>query len=163
MKAVTHNLFSVGVEVYFVSVVRAFWPSSLLLGAWLAVSTGFVIDALGHSGREGMSVRSWATHSVLTAPLWGAFIGLSTPLVATSLLRVTPDVRLLGFSALLGVLAAYSHLLLDSLTEGGVFALRHRIAIAHFGNNNLVLNSAFSLFGIVLCLAGLGFVSIPIP
>jgi hypothetical protein len=39
----------------------------------------------------------------------------------------------------LGAVVAGSHLLLDSMTERGVFLLTKRVAVAHFGSGNSVL------------------------
>ena len=156
MMSVTHNFFSVGLCLYLASLAPAFTLSHLLLAGWVALSTGFVIDALGHSRRGGRSVRSWTTHSVVTAPLWGASIGLVTVLALSVFLHGFQEGPLLGFAALLGVASGYSHLLLDSMTEGGVYGLRRRVALAHHGNRNPVLNLAFLLLGVVLGLAGLG-------
>jgi hypothetical protein len=72
LKAITHDLFSVGVGLYLV--FRIDGPSSplyLLLTIWLAFATNEVIDALGHFTRGGIPVRSFWTHSVFTAPIWG--------------------------------------------------------------------------------------------
>jgi hypothetical protein len=156
MKSVTHYVFSVGVGVYAASVVHLYLPVSLLLGAWLGVSTSFTIDAIGHSRRGDRKVRSWTTHSILTAPIWGALLGLLSVFVLYRLVQISPGSELLAFSAGMGVLAGYSHLVLDSLTEGGVFLGRSRLAIAHLRNNNLILNLVFAGLGILLILAGLG-------
>jgi len=142
--------------VYASSITRFHLPVSLLLGAWLGVSTSFAIDAVGHTKRNGRKVRSWTAHSIFTAPLWGASLGLLTIAISTKLTGVALGDELLVFSTAMGVLAGYSHLLLDSLTEGGIYLGRKRAALAHFRNSNLVLNSVFVVLGVLLALAGLG-------
>ena len=57
------------------------------------------------------------------------------------------------FAAGLGTTLAYSHLLLDALTEGGVYLGRRRVALAHLRYNNLILNGAFATFGVLLAFA----------
>ncbi len=59
------------------------------------------------------------------------------------------------FVAGLGIVLAYSHLLLDALTEGGVYLWRRRIALAHLRYNNLILNGAFAALGVLLVFAAL--------
>ena len=87
--------------------------------------------------------------------MWGASLGVATVFVTAGLLGVALRGQLVELACALGAIAAYSHLLLDALTEGGIFGLRHRIAVAHFGNGNAVLNSTFVLIGIALGLEGL--------
>ena len=129
-------------------------PFSLLLAVWLAVFVNFAIDVLGHSRRARGPVRSWITHSVFTAPLWGVGLALLTVVFVGGALRLTPGADILELSGMLGALAGISHLFLDSLTEGGVFLWRRkRIALAHFGNGNILLNSALSFLGILLVIA----------
>ncbi|MDV3278025.1 MAG: hypothetical protein LYZ69_06100 [Nitrososphaerales archaeon] len=95
-----------------------------------------------------MSVRSPLTHSIFTAPVWGAGTAYVLWLAGSALGLVGP-----GFEWLIivsGVLAAYSHLLLDSITEGGVYFLTKRIAIAHFSYSNPALNAVFAAVGLLL-------------
>ncbi len=64
-----------------------------------------------------------------------------------------PHLVLLGFFTSLGFLSGWSHLLLDSLTEGGVFDLDgKRRALAHFAYDNPLLNLGFSALGVALVL-----------
>jgi hypothetical protein len=157
MRSATHGFFSVGVGLFTASAIHLYLPLSLLLGAWLGACIGFVIDILGHSPRGNRQVRSWVTHSLVTAPLWGVLLGVATTFVLTNPLPPMSMNPLLELSIVLGIVAAYSHLLLDALTEGGVYGVgRRRVALAHFGNDNLLLNWSFILLGIVLASAGLG-------
>jgi len=162
LKSVAHNVFSLGVAVYVTCASQVYLPASLFLAVWLAITVNFMIDALGHSRRSDRPVRSWITHSVLTAPVWGGSIGFLTSCIVFALLQSVPSDEVLAFSVGLGVLLSYSHLLLDSLTEGGIFLGRGRMAITHFRNGNLLLNALFSVLGILLALAGLGQLQ-PIP
>jgi hypothetical protein len=151
LKAITHDLFSLGVGLYLV--FRIYGPSNylyLFLILWLAFATNEVIDRLGHSARGGMSVRSFWTHSIFTAPVWGVALALASVYLLDALIGqpMTPSQTLLA--AWLGTVMAYSHLLLDALTEGGVYLGRRRAALAHMRYNNLVLNGAFAALGVLL-------------
>ena len=48
---------------------------------------------------------------------------------------------------------AYSHLLLDSLTQGEVHLGRRRVALAHLRYDNGVLNGAFAALGLLMVFA----------
>jgi Protein of unknown function (DUF1286) len=156
LKGVTHDIFSLGLCLYLAYHVCRLAPfPDLPLVVWLALATNKLIDALGHrTSRDGLPVRSFWTHSIFTAPIWC----ISAALVSFYLL----DVLLLGqamgapqtlFAAGLGLVLAYSHLLLDALTEGGVFLGRKRIALAHLRYNNPILNGVFAALGLMLVFA----------
>jgi hypothetical protein len=57
------------------------------------------------------------------------------------------------FVAELGAILAYSHILLDALTEGGVYIGRRRVALAHLRYDNLILNGTFTGLGVLLVFA----------
>jgi len=154
LKAITHDVFSLGVGLYLVyHVERPPTLSFLVLVVWLAFITNQLIDVLGHFTRGGMPIRSFWTHSVFTAPVWG----IAAALVSAYLLDIILGQAMMTSQALvvsgLGVIFAYSHLLLDALTEGGVYLGRRRVALAHLRYDNLVLNWAFTALGILLLLA----------
>ncbi len=156
MKAITHDFFSVGVGLYLL--VRIDGPSSpiyLLLAVRLAFITNGVIDGLGHSARGGMSIRSFWTHSIFTAPVWGIAIAVASVYLLDMVIGQSMTASQTLSAAGLGAALAYSHLLLDALTEGGVYLGRRRVALAHLRYNNLVLNCAFAAFGLLLALAAL--------
>jgi hypothetical protein len=149
LKAITHDLFSVGVGVYILSRVDVpLNPLYLILTVWLALAINEVIDVLGHLTRSG--ARSFWTHSVFTAPVWGVAVAIgSVSLLDRVLGQAMPPSQILFVSGI-GVIMAYSHLLLDALTEGGIYLGRRRIALAHLRYNNVVLNGAFAALGILL-------------
>ncbi len=154
MKAVTHNLFSIGVGLYLLfRVMPAPSPFYLLLVVWSAFATNWLIDVLGHVNRGGMSVRTFWTHSIFIAPFWGIAVSVASLYVLDAVTGLEMTTLQAVFAAGLGAVLAYSHLLLDALTEGGVFFARRRIALAHVRNNNGVLNAAFAGIGVVLVLA----------
>jgi len=122
----------------------------LFIAIALSVLVNFVIDELGHMVRRGFTVRSPLTHSVLTAPLWGGAVGYLVWALASALGAVNSGLE--ASIVVLGAVVAFSHLLLDSMTERGVFALTRRVALAHFGNSNFLLNAVFVAAGLMLFL-----------
>jgi hypothetical protein len=151
LKAITHDLFSVGVGVFLVC--RIDGPPSalyLILALWLAFATNEVIDVLGHLARGGIPVRSFWTHSIFTAPIWGIAIAISSVYFLDRVvgLGITSSQALFVYG--LGAVMAYSHLLLDALTEGGVYLGRRRVAFAHLRYNNPIINGAFAILGVLL-------------
>jgi hypothetical protein len=157
LKSNTHNLFSIGLMIWIITLFGDPLVVMLLLAAVATVFTNAIIDELGHTTTDGVPRRRFLTHSIITAPFWGAAAWALVFIVpATSLGLFPPDPVLLWFFASLGVLAAWSHLLLDSLTESGVFAFSfRRQALAHFAYDNWTLNLSFSLLGVVLLFAAL--------
>ena len=154
MKAITHDFFSVGVGFYLVS--RVGGPSTplyLLLVVWLAIATNGVIDLLGHFRRGGTPVRSFLTHSVFTAPIWGIAVAVASVYFLDMVIGQKMTALQVLPVAGLGTVFAYSHLLLDAFTEGGVYLGRRRVAIAHLRYNNLILNGAVAALGVLLAFA----------
>ena len=148
MKMATHNIFSTGVMLY---VLALFNPPLItaLLAVLATLLTNLVIDELGHASEYGTFRRTWVTHSIITALLWGEAAWAITLILAAALVGTFPPKLLLEFFASLGAIAGWSHLLLDSITEGGVFAFDGRQrAIAHFPYDNLPLNLGFSALGV---------------
>ncbi|HUI00604.1 MAG TPA: DUF1286 domain-containing protein [Nitrososphaerales archaeon] len=157
MKSATHNLFSIGLMIWIVTLFGDPLVILLLLATVATVLTNALIDELGHANEDGVKRRTFLTHSVITAPFWGAAVWAIVLIIpAASLGIFPPDPVLLRFFASLGVLAAWSHLLLDSLTEGGVFVSSfQRRALAHFAYDNWPLNLGFSVLGVFLLFAAL--------
>ncbi|MDA4115692.1 MAG: DUF1286 domain-containing protein [Thaumarchaeota archaeon] len=157
MRSTTHNLFSVGLILYVVSYFGYPLLITVLLMVVATVFTNFLIDKVGHTRREGVPRRTWVTHSVVTAPLWGAAAWALTIIVPAALVGVfPPGPVLVALFAGLGAFAGWSHLFLDSLTEGGVFAPGgKRWALAHFSYDNRSLNLGLSALGLTLLLVAL--------
>ncbi|MGA2199193.1 MAG: DUF1286 domain-containing protein [Nitrososphaerales archaeon] len=156
MKAITHHLFSAGVSLELLSLLRPLGLGPIVMVLWLSLSINYLIDLLGHVSRNGNPTRTWVTHSIFTAPLWGALIAvLSIAALSqasgSGLFRDT-----LRFWPAVGVLISEEHLFLDSLTQAGIYSWRRRIAIAHFRYDNLALNLGFALLGASLIAAALG-------
>jgi len=104
------------------------------------------MDNLGHERKGYGTRRTWVTHSIFTASALGIVLGI--------LLVFGFQYAKLPFSfvvfALQGFVSALSHLFLDSITEGGIFILTKRFALAHFRYDNPFLNTGFALLGIFL-------------
>jgi hypothetical protein len=146
MKMVTHLVFGAGSVAAFAFMLPV--DLRLSLAVVLSLLVNYAIDELGHMTKRGLMVRSPVTHSVFTAPLWGGAVGYLVWLVGASLSLVGPSLE--WPTMILGMVAAYSHLLLDAVTEGGVFFLTKRIAIAHFRSSNVLLNAACVVAGLLL-------------
>ena len=145
---VTHYVFGFGTAVAlsptFPAEVRVY------LAIALSLLVNLAIDELGHVTRKGFISRSPLTHSIFTAPLWGGAIGYVVWRGSSELGLAAGGLEWLFI--LLGAAVAWSHLLLDSMTERGVFLFTQRIALAHFGSRNVLLNGLFIVLGIVLAL-----------
>ena len=156
MKAVTHYLFSAGISLGLVSLSGSLDLGTTAFALWLSFSINYLIDALGHTRRDGNPTRTWLTHSLITAPAWGGSVALASLVSLTQASgSVLPGGTLVPWTAL-GVLIAGQHLFLDSLTQAGVYSWRRRIALAHFRYDNVALNLCFSLLGALLIAAALG-------
>jgi hypothetical protein len=150
LKAITHLLFSAGVGVFLLCRIDGPSPLYLVLTVWLAFATNEVIDVLGHFTRGGIPVRTFWTHSIFTAPVWGVVVAIGTVYILNGIIGIGISSSQALFLYGLGVVLAYSHLLLDAITEGGVFLGRRRIALAHLRYNNPILNGAFAALGVLL-------------
>ncbi|HEV2390303.1 MAG TPA: DUF1286 domain-containing protein, partial [Nitrososphaerales archaeon] len=125
----------------------------LALAVWLAFATNELIDVLGHVRRDGRPVRSFWTHSVITAPVWGVAAAFASAYLLDKLLGQALTISQTLFVGGLGIVFAFSHLLLDALTEGGVYLGRRRVALAHLRYDNLILNGIFTALGVLLVFA----------
>ena len=140
MKLIAHYIFSLGVLA-----LMGQGALGLLLALWLSFSVNRLID-LGHTRRGNYISRSWVTHDLYTAPFWGAGVGLLT-YFALLYARVVAPV-----AVAMGVVSALSHLLLDAVTESGIFVAKKRKAIAHFSYSDPRLNALAILGGMLMFL-----------
>ena len=156
MKALTHYLFSTGVSFGLLSLSHALMPGSIVMALWLSLSINYLIDMLGHVSRNGYPTRTRLTHSVLTAPILGAFVAAASLDAASLALGSRWVWEPLALWTFMGALVSEEHLFLDSLTEAGVYALKRRIRIAQFDYDNMTLNIVFALLGVLLIAVSLG-------
>jgi hypothetical protein len=108
-----------------------------------------VIDFFGHSAYKGLR-RTPATHSPLSATVIGGVYGV----VFFFVLPYFGVVTNLLFMVLGGIVAAWTHLFLDSMTFSGIFVFKKRLAIAHFKNG--LIDVPFLIISFVLILYMLG-------
>jgi len=150
MKALTHYLFSTGVSFGLLSLTHTLISGSIMMALWLSLSINYLIDVLGHVSRNGNPMRTWLTHSVLTAPILGALVAAASLDATSRAFGSGPSWEPLALWTFMGTLVSEEHLFLDSLTEAGVYALKRRIAIAQFNYDNMTLNIGFALLGVVI-------------
>jgi hypothetical protein len=156
LKAVTHDIFSLGLIIFLLSKTGHLSVLSSLVALWLTFAVNTLIDVFGHTRKNDIPIRSFITHSVFTAPLWGAAVGIATIILPYSVFNLSVDSAFELLGAGLGVTIAYTHLLLDALTQAGVYlGHRRRIAIAHMSYDNPALNLAFVVLGLLLLVAAL--------
>lgn len=148
MKAITHYTFSAGASVYALSELGLLSWHSIAIALWLSLAVNYSIDALGHSN-AGTPSRTRLTHSVFTAPLWGASVSWASVFVFSQMFPFDSQFTTL-FWVVAGILFALGHLFLDSMTQAGVYYWRNRIAMAHLRYDNAVLNIVFISTGLGL-------------
>ena len=154
MKLVAHYIFTVGLLLFTVRYVA---PEMLFyMGAiWSAIATNWTIDRLGHESANGHPRRAFATHSVFTAPWVGIIVTILPVLIGVEVAGsyVLPYIQPMDYTlsvlALVGVVAAFSHLFLDSFTEGGIYII-HRHALAHIAYNSILANGLAIFAGLIL-------------
>ena len=156
MKIFTHDVFSFGLAAFLLSRTGLLSVQDVVMALWLTLATNYLIDVLGHRKRDGIPVRTMITHSVFTAPVWGFAVAAASASLPYSALNMPVDRMFLLVSVALGILLAYSHLLLDAFTEAGIFYFRHRVALMNFSYNNPVVNLLCIAIGAVLLALGLG-------
>lgn len=158
MKLRTHVAFSVGLTALTESTL-GISNIILLLGSSIVLSylVNLIIDALGHEEKDGFTRRSPRTHTMGRSFTAGLIISL---LVALFLYYMSPigAYRAL-IIALMGPVVGWSHMLLDALTENGIYVKRRgrwvRFALAHFKYNNPALNWLFIIIGVMLLIKSL--------
>lgn len=156
MRLFTHTIFSWGVGALLFYLVGKtvdpqllgafgnFWWPFMFAISWLG---NHVIDTFGHGVTpEGFPKRLARTHSVFTAPLWGALAAVIVTWVLSKLWFVSLTPYYLG-AIEIGVFIGYSHLFLDAFTQAGIYWTTNRIDIAHFSYNNVIANICAILVG----------------
>ena len=178
MKTKTHNLFSIGVLTaigyLFTTPVASFISAGIL-----SIIGNTVIDTLGHKKKKVylpednknhsglfsfarknkkkkevvIPVRTYKTHSLLRATIWGLLPAIFLTLAMLHL----PRNRFLpgGFQywiLIQGLFVGPLHLLLDMPTEEGIFVKDKgrfkRFALAHIKYDDLFWNTVFQLVGL---------------
>ena len=131
------------------------------LGMILAILIDSVIDKAGHKqiftyAHGIIQKRVPLTHDIVSAPIIGGFIGFIYGYAFMHLLKGIYVLEFLdkypAIFAVAGILAALTHLFLDSLTEAGIFIFGKRFRIAGFSYDNIPLNVLFWLLSLMLLL-----------
>ncbi|MEL9990523.1 MAG: DUF1286 domain-containing protein [Thermoproteus sp.] len=147
MKLETHIIFSLGLVSFALHSLGA-PPYKALTIAFIASLFGnYIIDKIGHRGH----VRTPLTHTLPRSIAWSL---LSVPLAVLPFGLASLPAALMA-----AALTGPSHMLLDALTEEGIYVKREgkwrRWAIAHFRYNNFVANGIAALAGIIMLVASL--------
>ena len=127
--------------------------ASLVIAGVVSALGNAVIDALGHE--RGFPRRTPLTHTVPRSILWGSASAI--PAIAMALLYYPPAA---GAAAIMdGLLVGPSHMLLDLVTEGGIYVKKRgkwrRVALAHIKYDDPLANGAAALAGIAMLAAAL--------
>jgi membrane-bound metal-dependent hydrolase YbcI (DUF457 family) len=140
LKLVTHNAVGLGVAA-MVSSLLGCSSGCVIASSLLGVIAQNIIDAFSHEHRGRYTRRTKLLHSVEGVTALTVILG---GLVAGSL----------GFRAVdtIGLLVALeasvlSHLLLDSLTPGGVYVLGRKVVLARIPYDNPEVNMILQLLG----------------
>ena len=137
MRLGTHIVFAAGVAAATAALLgcKVCIPYAILASTLVNIS----IDVLGHEVRAGRPRRTAFSHS-LVGPLVFSFPFIY-PVLATP---ATPAI----------LAGAYSHLLLDAVTEGGIYAAwpfkKKRYRLARIRYNNTLANMLAMIAGIML-------------
>ncbi len=157
MKLKTHNIFTIGILTALGSIFTN--PiASLISASLLSLIANQIIDTLGHkTNAQGYPVRTPLTHTITRSVFWGLIPAVILFLLFGSLDKL-PALHLNGeqpyWILLQGIFAGPLHMVLDAITEGGIFVKTKgrfkRYALAHIKYNNLFWNMFFQLLGIGL-------------
>jgi len=150
MKLIAHDVFNFGLGACILARLGAGVAVSVLLALVISFAVNRIIDA-GHIQKHGRPTRSYITHSVFTAPAWGAAVGIAIGVVVALILHVD----IVAPAAIIGIIGGYAHLLLDAVTEGGVFIWKRRIALAHWRYNSPAANGLAMAVGVLLLVLAL--------
>ena len=145
MKLITHILFS----IFILLLLEVPFHAHFLLQIVVLSFVNIVIDYFGHSTYRGLR-RTPTTHSPVSATIIGGIYGA----VFFFILPYFGVVTNLLFMVLGGIIAAWTHLFLDSMTFSGIFVFKKRAAIAHFKNG--LIDVPFLIISFVLILYMLG-------
>ena len=157
MKLRTHHVFTFGLLALLDSVLLSDSPVIIVIAGVISVVANNVIDTLGHEIKGEYISRTPTTHTVPRSMGWGLLTSLPIVLALHFLFR--SPIELILLTALDGVVAGLSHMLLDIFTEKGIYhkvdGKWRRIALAHFSYNNPFANGLATLLGILMLFASL--------
>lgn len=151
MKLITHALISLGATALILTQTGHGALPVLGVGLLTAYLTDQLIDRLGHEQGPHGPRRSWTTHTVLLAQVWGTILGLAVGTAAEQILQ--PN-GLIAAAVTGGLAASTLHLFADSLCEAGIYVPTmnpaHRLKRWHMATlpyNSPALNLTLALLG----------------
>jgi hypothetical protein len=131
----------------------------LVIAGVISVFANNVIDYLGHEIKGEYISRTPLTHTIPRSMGWGLLT--SAPIVIALHFLFHSPIELLLITAMDGVVAGLSHMLLDIFTEKGIYhkvdGKWRRIALAHFSYNNPFANGLATALGILMLFLALKF------
>ena len=152
MKLITHYIFSAGVLSLALAPLTYY---HLPIAVAVSVIANTVIDRLGHEIRGGIPVRTPLTHTLPRSVIWG--LVSSSPLFVLYFYHYYywyEVIRHIVPIAVAGVLVGPTHMVLDVVTERGIYVKKNgrwrRFALAHFRYNNPAVNGLAAVAGVIM-------------
>jgi len=131
----------------------------IVIAGVISVMANNVIDYLGHEIKGEYISRTPLTHTIPRSMGWGLLASVPIALALHFLLHA--PIELILVTAMDGVVAGLSHMLLDIFTEKGIYHKVNgrwkRIALAHFSYNNPFVNGLATVLGIIMLVVSLKF------
>ncbi|GAB6943973.1 DUF1286 domain-containing protein [Vulcanisaeta sp. JCM 14467] len=158
----THIIFNAGLMSIIATALTHRPLTSIAFSLLTSVLGNILIDGLGHEevilGNRVLIRRTPRTHTLPKSIAWGF---LPAPLLI-ALLNLTHSLTLLhALTTLLPIalINGPAHMLLDSLTEHGIYRRVGgkwvRYSIAHLRSNNPLINTGLTMLGILMLTASL--------
>ncbi len=119
VKLRTHHVFSLGLLTLLDSVLLSDSIEIIAVAGIISVMANNVIDYLGHEIKGEYISRTPTTHTIPRSMGWGLLT--SVPLILALHFLFHSPIELLLITALDGVVAGLSHMLLDIFTEKGIY------------------------------------------
>ncbi len=163
MKFVTHLIVGAGVAA-FVAAYTGCSIGCVAVSIVVGATAQGLVDQFGHESVGAIPRRIAVTHSpdgatILSLLLW---VGTAIVFYQVGMLTSLADVLVMGLAVWLAVM---SHLVLDLVTEGGIYvSLRsdRRVKLFGFPYNNVMANRMAQFLGMALLVAAMAkVVSVP--
>jgi hypothetical protein len=152
VKLRTHHVFTFGLLTLLDSVLLSDSLEIIVIAGIISVMANNIIDYLGHEIKGEYISRTPMTHTIPRSMGWGLLT--SAPIALALHYLFHSPIELILVTALNGVVAGLSHMLLDIFTEKGIYhkvdGRWRRIALAHFSYNNPFANGLATLLGILM-------------
>jgi hypothetical protein len=159
VKLRTHHVFTFGLLTLLDSVLLSDSLEIIVIAGIISVMANNIIDYLGHEIKGEYISRTPMTHTIPRSMGWGLLT--SAPIALALHYLFHSPIELILVTALDGVVAGLSHMLLDIFTEKGIYhkvdGRWRRIALAHFSYNNPFANGLATLLGILMLLIAVKF------